>query len=70
MGVVAPLHVEYSWSRDRTHVPCIGRRILYLFLALLGLHCFSLTAEGGGYFLVVAHELLTVVASLVAEREL
>ena len=36
---------------------------------MLGLHCFSLIAEGGGYSLAVAHELLTVVASLV-EHEL
>ena len=24
-GLAAPWHVEYSWTRDRTHVPCIGR---------------------------------------------
>ena len=23
-----PWHVESSWTRDRTHVPCIGRWIL------------------------------------------
>ena len=28
MGLVAPQLVESSWPRDRTHVPCIGRRIL------------------------------------------
>ena len=28
MGPVAPWHVGSSWTRDRTHVPCIGRRIL------------------------------------------
>ena len=27
MGLVAPWHVESSQTRDRTHVPCIGRRI-------------------------------------------
>ena len=27
-GFVAPQHVGSSWTRDRTHVPCIGRRIL------------------------------------------
>ena len=27
-GLVAPRHVESSWSRDWTHVPCIGRWIL------------------------------------------
>ena len=25
MALVAPQHVESSLSRDRTHVPCIGR---------------------------------------------
>ena len=24
-GLVAPGHVESSWTRNRTHVPCIGR---------------------------------------------
>ena len=28
VGSVAPQHVESSWSRDRSCVPCIGRRIL------------------------------------------
>ena len=28
IGLVAPGHVESSQARDRTHVPCIGRRIL------------------------------------------
>ena len=28
MGLVAPRHVGSSWTRDRTHVPCIGRQIL------------------------------------------
>ena len=28
MGLVALRHVESSPTRDRTHVPCIGRRIL------------------------------------------
>ena len=27
-GLVAPRHVGSSWTRARTHVPCIGRRIL------------------------------------------
>ena len=27
-GLVAPWHVESSWTRDRTHVPCIGRWLL------------------------------------------
>ena len=28
MGLVAPQLVESSWTRDGTHVPCIGRWIL------------------------------------------
>ena len=27
MGLVAPQHVESSWCRDQTQVPCIGRQI-------------------------------------------
>ena len=27
-GLVSPWHVESSWTRDRTHFPCIGRQIL------------------------------------------
>ena len=26
-SVVVPWHVESSWTRDQTHVPCIGRHI-------------------------------------------
>ena len=29
MGLVAPRDVGSSWTRDRTHAPCIGRGILY-----------------------------------------
>ena len=29
MGLVAPQHVESSQTRDQTHVPCIGRQILF-----------------------------------------
>ena len=28
MGLVAPRHVGYYWTRARTRAPCIGRRIL------------------------------------------
>ena len=28
MGLVAPQHMESSWTRDQTHVPHIGRQIL------------------------------------------
>ena len=45
---------------------------LFLITAALGLHCcaqgFSLLAESGSYSLVVACQLLIVVASLVAEH--
>ena len=27
-GLVAPRHVESSWTRDRTHFACIGKQIL------------------------------------------
>ena len=45
--------------------------LLYLFWGMLGLHCcvgFSVVGESRGYFLVVVHRLLTVVASLVADH--
>ena len=29
MGLVAPQHVESSRTKDQTHVPCIGKQILY-----------------------------------------
>ena len=28
IGLVAPWHMVFSWTRDRTCVPCIGRKIL------------------------------------------
>ena len=46
---------------------------IYLFLAVLGLHCwsgFSLVAASGGYSLVVACRLLIAVVSPVAEHRL
>ena len=44
---------------------------VYLFMALLGLHCclgFSLVVESRGYSLVVVHGLLIAVTSVVLER--
>ena len=38
VGLVAPQHVESSRSGDRTHVPCLGRRIL--------IHC---TTKGSSF---------------------
>ena len=46
---------------------------IYLFLAILGLHCFvvfSLVAASSGYSLAVVHGLLIAVASLAAEHGL
>ena len=48
--------------------------LIYLFLALLGLHCFARAFPscrvGVGLPFVVAHRLLTVIASLAAEHRL
>ena len=51
----------------------VYNRLIYLFLAELGLCCcggLSLVVERGGYFVTVVHGLLVVVASLAAERML
>ena len=56
---------ENSWKNFNNFI--------YLFLAVLGLHCrmgFSIVLGGGVYSLVVVLGLLTVVASLVAEHRL
>ena len=47
--------------------------VIYLFLAVLGLHCcmgFSLAVAGGGYSLVAVHVFFIVVSCLVAEHRL
>ena len=41
-GLVAPWHVGSSWTRTRTHVPCIGRRILN--------HCATREAPQGFFY--------------------
>ena len=63
-GLVVPWHVGSSWTRARTSVPCIGRRILnhcatrealrWVFVAVHGL---SLVAASGGFssFAWVSH---------------
>ena len=28
MNLIALQHVEYSWTRDQTHTPCVGRLVL------------------------------------------
>ena len=42
MSLVAPWHVESSWTRDQTHVPCIGRQILGLTTGPPGKSCLPL----------------------------
>ena len=46
--LVAPQHVESSWTRDQTHVPCVGRQtpnhwttrgVLYFRLITDNCHC-------------------------------
>ena len=44
--------------------------LTYLFLAALGLCCFSLVAASRGSSLVMMHRLLILVASLVADPHL
>ena len=51
MGLVAPWHVESSWTRDWTHASCIGRQILIHWatrevLFLLLLHQLHLRSSG------------------------
>ena len=49
------------------------KKNICLLLAVLGLHCcraFFLVGESGGYALAAVHELLIVVACLVAEHGL
>ena len=85
MGLVAPQHVGSSQIRARTHVPCIGRRILffffnyfyyifiYLFLAVLGLRfcarALSSCGKRGPLFIAVRGP-LTIAASPAAEHRL
>ena len=51
----------------------LHRHFIYLFMAVLGLHCcdgFSLTVVSGDYSLVVVHWLLMDMVSLVVEHRL
>ena len=52
MGLVALWHVGSSWTRARTHVPCIGRQILFFFLR-------ESSDTWGGFFLEI-HILLFI----------
>ena len=57
--------------RDAGLIPQVRKIPIYLFLAKLGLHYyvgFSLVAASRSYFIVALHQLLIVVASLVAEH--
>ena len=66
-GLVAPQHVGSSQTRDRTHVPCIGRRILnhcatrgqplYLFCKL-SLQVFLIKFYWIAFFLIDFYEFL------------
>ena len=82
-GLVALQHVGSYQTRAQTRVPCIGRRILfifffinlfmYLFLAALGLHCCAWSFSSGGeqgLLFVMARGLLVLVTSLVVEHGL
>ena len=80
-GLVAPWHVGFSWTRDQTLVPCIGRRILFfnLFFYIYFWLCwvfvcfcaraFSSCGKRGPLFIAVRRP-LTIAASLVAEHRL
>ena len=41
-GLVAPLHVGSSWTRDRTGVPCIARQVLNHWITREALNCLPL----------------------------
>ena len=84
-GLVAPRHVGSSRSRARTHVPCIGRQILfffffkllglfiYLFMVVLGLRfCARAFPSHGerGPLLIAARGPPTIAASPAAEHRL
>ena len=51
MHLVALRHVESSWTRDQTHVPCIGRQIL--------IHCTTreVQVQFPAHFLVIPRPL-------------
>ena len=35
MGLVDLWYVDYSWTMDQTHIPCIGRLILFFFFSFI-----------------------------------
>ena len=77
MGLILGLgraHREGNGNPCQYSFFLINRLFIYLFLALLGLHCFARTFSscgvGVGLPFVVVPRLLTVVASLVAEHRL
>ena len=55
---VAPLHVESSWTRDGTHVPCIGRWILNHWTSREVLRC--LVKEKGIFWLSIFPEIQNI----------
>ena len=79
MGLVALWHVGSSWTRAQTHVPCIGRQILNLFILFIyfwlcwvfvAVRGSSLVVVSGVLLFVAVHGLLIAVASLVADHGL
>ena len=62
-------HIKLSFL----DIPLVFFKIIYLFLAVLGLRCcegFSLVVVRGGYSLVAVHWLLIAVVSLIAKHGL
>ena len=56
MGLVAPWHVESSWTRDRTCVPCSGRHIL--------IHCATREDQPSTFKLAFCGNILSSVPAL------
>ena len=71
MALLMPNLQESSFLRSLINL--IYNFILFIYLAVLGLHCcvdFSLVVASNSYCLVVVHELLIAVASFVVDHRL
>ena len=55
-GLVAPWHVGSSWTRARTHVPCIGRQILN--------HCTTREAREGCFLFCLLYHRFHILQEL------
>ena len=66
------LHGHFGCRQEGKSKSSLNFSIIYLFLAVLGLHCFtqrnSLVAASGGYSLPVVLGLLIAVVSVVEHR--